>query len=276
MSVDNNLNRFIGQLARTSAGSPAIHDPARSASVQKYMLERSENGDVHVSYQEEQILLSHIRTGNLEALQNASSLGKPSDLQRLGKMSDSPLKQLEYACCSFVTLATRAAVDGGLDADTAYSISDVYLQRLAKCRTGTEILALLEEAKFGFANAVRSSRRNPARLSYLEQAKTYIANHLNREFDLETMAGEIGLNPSYLSRKFKEYEHMGIAEYTRRMRIQAACNMLKYSDAGISAISQYLCFHSQSYFGAIFKEYTGLSPRKYREKEKVTDFTQSQ
>ena len=65
---------------------------------------------------------------------------------------------------------------------------------------------------------------------------------------------------------------MGIAEYTSRRRIQAAENMLKYSDIPIAAIAQYLCFHSQSYFGAVFKEYTGLSPRRYREQEKVTDF----
>ena len=104
----------------------------------------------------------------------------------------------------------------------------------------------MEEVRFGFAKAVRDRRRERARISYLEQAKDYIATHLNKEFTLESMAKEIGVNPSYLSRKFKEYENMGIA--------------------------QYLCFHSQSYFGAVFKEYTGLSPRRYREQEKVTDF----
>lgn len=272
MPNDHNLNRFIQQLTHTPASSLAPSDPAHNSKVQQYMLERSENGDAHISYQDEQILLNHIRTGNLEDLQDSHSLGRASDLQRLGRMSDSLLKQLEYACCSFITLATRAAVEGGLDADTAYSISDIYLQRLAKCLTAAEILALLEEAKFGFARAVRSSRSAQSRISYLEQAKNYVATHLNREFDLETIAKEIGLNPSYLSRKFKEYEHMGIAEYTRRKRIQAAQNMLKYSDADISAIAQYLCFHSQSYFGVVFKEYTGLSPKKYREQEKVTDF----
>lgn len=236
------------------------------------MLERSENNDAHVSYLEEQILLEQIRTGNLEALEASYAKASSEDLKRLGKMSDSPFKQLEYACCSFVTLATRAAVEGGLDTDTAYSISDVYLQRLAKCLTPRNILSLLEEVRFGFAKAVRDRRRERARISYLEQAKDYIATHLNKEFTLESMAKEIGVNPSYLSRKFKEYENMGIAEYTSRRRIQAAENMLKYSDIPIAAIAQYLCFHSQSYFGAVFKEYTGLSPRRYREQEKVTDF----
>lgn len=272
MPLDSNLDHFVQQLTRTPAASLASNDPSRSTRVQEYMLERSENGDAHISYQEEQVLLGHIRTGNLEALQASRSLSRASDLQRMGKMSDSPFKQLEYACCSFITLATRAAVEGGLDADTAYSISDVYLQRLTKCLAPAEILMLLEEAKFGFARAVRNSCDSRARISYLEQAKNYIATHLNKEFDLETMAREIGINPSYLSRKFKEYEHMGITEYTRRRRIQAARNMLRYSDASISAIAQYLCFRSQSYFGAVFKEYTGLSPKKYREREKVTDF----
>ncbi|MCI9336123.1 MAG: helix-turn-helix transcriptional regulator [Lachnospiraceae bacterium] len=273
MPKENDLNRLIRQLIRRPDNSFATDNPAHSSRIQKYMMERSENQDAHVSYQEEQILLNQIRTGNLEALQESSAKGSPDDLHRLGRMSDSPLKQLEYACCSFVTLATRAAVEGGLNADTAYSISDVYLQRLAKCQTAGQILSLLEEAKFGFARAVRGARQEKTRISYLEQAKNYIATHLNREFALKDMADEIGISPSYLSRKFKEYESMGIAEYTRRSRIQAARNMLKYSDADISAIAQYLCFHSQSYFGAVFREYTGLSPGKYREREKVTDFS---
>ncbi len=273
MPKENSLDHLVRQLTRSPGSSTAGGNPAHSSRIQKYMLERSENQDAHVSYQEEQILLNLIRTGDLEALQESSAKGSPEDLQRLGRMSDSPLKQLEYACCSFVTLATRAAVEGGLDADTAYSISDVYLQRLAKCQTPAHILSLLEEAKFGFARAVHGARQEKTRISYLEQAKNYIATHLNREFTLKDMAREIGVNPSYLSRKFKEYESMGIAEYTRRSRVQAARNMLKYSDADISAIAQYLCFHSQSYFGAVFREYTGLSPGRYREREKVTDFS---
>lgn len=272
MSAESDLNRFVRQLSRRQSPSPA-DNPAHSRRIQQYMLERSENGDAHVSYQEEQILLNHIRTGDLEALEESYAKASAENLRRLGRMSDSPLKQLEYACCSFVTLATRAAVEGGLDANTAYSISDVYLQRLAKCLTAADILALLGEVQFGFAKAVRSARQEKSRISYLEQAKDYIATHLNQEFDLGTMAREIGVNPSYLSRKFKEYESMGIAEYTRRRRIQAARNMLKYSDASIASIAQYLCFHSQSYFGAVFRECTGLSPGKYRALEKVTDFS---
>lgn len=135
MPKENSLDHLVRQLTRSPGSSTAGGNPAHSSRIQKYMLERSENQDAHVSYQEEQILLNLIRTGDLEALQESSAKGSPEDLQRLGRMSDSPLKQLEYACCSFVTLATRAAVEGGLDADTAYSISDVYLQRLAKCQT---------------------------------------------------------------------------------------------------------------------------------------------
>lgn len=273
MTPENDLNRLVQQLTRQSADSLAAHNPAGNSKIQEYMLERSENNAIHISYQEEQTLFNQIRSGDLEALEAAHSLGSAGDLNRLGKMSDSPLKQLEYACCSFVTLATRAAVEGGLDADTAYSMSDLYLQRLAKCSSGNQILLLLEEAKFGFAKAVHDLHRERSRISFLEQAKTYIMAHLNKDFSLASMAKEIGINASYLSRKFKEYENIGIVEYTRRKRIQAARNMLKYSDLSISAIAQYLCFHSQSYFGSIFKEYTGMSPRQYREQEKVTDIS---
>ena len=55
--------------------------------------------------------------------------------------------------------------------------------------------------------------------------------------------------------------------YTRKKRIEAAANMLKYSQESIITIANYLCFPSQSHFTAVFKEFKGITPQKYRETE---------
>ena len=54
----------------------------------------------------------------------------------------------------------------------------------------------------------------------------------------------------------------------------AAQNMLKYSDQTISAVSSYFCFDSQSHFGSVFKNITGITPSEYRTRNKVEYFGQ--
>lgn len=47
-------------------------------------------------------------------------------------------------------------------------------------------------------------------------------------------------------------------------RIEAAENMLKYSDYSCLDISEYLCFSSESHFIQVLKKHTGYTPKAYR------------
>ena len=57
---------------------------------------------------------------------------------------------------------------------------------------------------------------------------------------------------------------MGIASYIRKKRMEAACNMLRYSDIPYAEIAQILAFSSQSHFIQVFKADTGMTPHEYR------------
>ena len=48
--------------------------------------------------------------------------------------------------------------------------------------------------------------------------------------------------------------------------------MLLYSDKSISEIAWYIGFPNQSYFGKIFLKYKGITPRKYRDIYRSTEF----
>ena len=63
-----------------------------------------------------------------------------------------------------------------------------------------------------------------------------------------------------------------IQDYILTFRVERAANLLKYSDATLSEISDYVCFNSQSHFGSVFKEYMKMTPGQYREKYKRKEF----
>jgi AraC-like DNA-binding protein len=92
----------------------------------------------------------------------------------------------------------------------------------------------------------------------------YIYDYLHTKLSLSQLAKAAGLSPSYLSRLFHKETGMTISEYITRKRVEAAENMLKFSDHSCIEISNYLCFSSESHFIQVFKKQTGYTPREYR------------
>ena len=76
----------------------------------------------------------------------------------------------------------------------------------------------------------------------------------------------------YIDIRFRQDTGEKIGDYIQKFRVERAANLLKYSDATLSEISDYVCFNSQSHFGSVFKEYMKMTPRQYREKYKRKEF----
>ncbi len=141
---------------------------------------------------------------------------------------------------------------------------ELLLQRLESCRAEGEILALNIQAQREFTARVRMAREARSRLSYIEACKAYITANLCRPFQVGDIAPAIGVNRSYLARRFSEAEGMTIQRYISRERYAHAAGLLKFSDYPISIIAEYFCFSSQSHFGRAFKAWCGMTPREYR------------
>ena len=94
----------------------------------------------------------------------------------------------------------------------------------------------------------------------------YIYNHLHEAIPVQDLAGLTGLSPSYLSTLFKREMGQSISEYIMAKKMEAARNMLQYTEYSSAEISSILNFSSQSHFIRAFKRYAGETPKRYREK----------
>ena len=151
----------------------------------------------------------------------------------------------------------------GVPEETAYALSDGYIQTVEECTSKSSIEKLLQKAALRFAQEVqKSGMRHYSR--EIEAAVKYIHLHLHVPVTLEETAEAAGISASYLSRLFKKETGMLFVDYIQKERIEAACNMLTYSDYTAAQISEYLCFSTQSYFIKIFRKYTGTTPAKYK------------
>ena len=66
-----------------------------------------------------------------------------------------------------ITLFTRAAIDGGVPEETAYSLSDGYIQTVEECTNSVSIEKLSQRAAARFAQEVYDPRKRMEMIPYL-------------------------------------------------------------------------------------------------------------
>lgn len=72
------------------------------------------------------------------------------------------------------------------------------------------------------------------------------------------------MNPSYLSTLFKKEVGMSISEYVQSAKVNEAKNLLSYTSYSMSDIASLLIFYDQSHFIRVFKKYTGVTPKQFK------------
>ena len=231
-----------------------------------------ENEDYHHTYDEELLQYEYLRDGDPRAIEESKRLFRSGIT---GKLSEDPLRDKKYLFVASVTLSTRFAIEGGLDAMEAYNLSDLYIQKMDLCRSIDEVYELQTEMITTFTNRLAELRKksrsdstsgNSSVSRQVSEALDYIYYNLHTKLTLEDIASVAGVSPNYLNSLFKKEKGVTIQKYIRAKRIEAARNMLRYSDYKETEISEILAFSGSSHFIKVFREDVGMTPKEYRAK----------
>ncbi|MDO4623224.1 MAG: AraC family transcriptional regulator [Eubacteriales bacterium] len=214
------------------------------------------------TYMVEQAILSAIREGNpdyAKALARAQSISDGVPVQ-----SDNPLDQSKISIIVFISLCVRAAIEGGLTPDKAYSIGDSYIQQVNSCENFSHMANLSSEMYNEFIRLVHEKNKRPDISQTIQSCCDYIQMHVEGDLSLDTIAERGGYTGYYLSRKFKSEMGISINDYINRQRIERAKLLLISTSDDLQEISDRLHFGTRSYFTLTFKKLTGISPSDYR------------
>ena len=113
------------------------------------MLENAENERIHTSYAQEKAILECVSNGDIHALEN-TYYSLPTTVYGKMTSSNSKLKLLFYASIANTTLVTRYAIEGGLNEETAFSLSDVYIRKMEQCTDVDALMKLNEQMAIEF------------------------------------------------------------------------------------------------------------------------------
>ena len=258
------LIQLIYQLStgeELSSGNILFLDQVASGQFAPSPLELREDPGLHVSTDFEAALCDAIEMGNRAMLERR--LFAPHS-GHVGRMSMSDLRQEKYSFICLATLATRAAIRGGLPSETAFSLSDLYCQRVDLLTDISSIQNLVFTMLTDFCRRVQEGKKLPLVTPVILHALDYISVHLHEQINMDDLSKHCGLCTRSLSLRFRKEVGMGVPEYIHLEKLKEAKYLLRHTDYSLAEITTYLNYPSQSYFTQIFKKYTKLTPQQYR------------
>jgi transcriptional regulator GlxA family with amidase domain len=102
--------------------------------------------------------------------------------------------------------------------------------------------------------------------SKILKAQEWIERNFTQNISIEILAKKVEMSTRNFNRRFKTATGETVVKYLQQVRIEAAKKELEDVKLSFDAISVHVGYENVSFFRRIFKQATGLSPAKYREK----------
>lgn len=219
-------------------------------------------------YRDERRAFGYIRDGDTKKLR-AFLLGIAEKGVYVGNLSDDALRQEKYLAVSFITLASRAVIEGGLPEAEAYCLNDEIIQHVDQAKTVSEVRMIIYRAILKFTQRARENRRKGSVTSgAVRICINYIDSHLHYKISLSSLSRACGLSASHLSRLFRRETGLSPTVYIRKRKLREARTLLQDVGLDSSAVANTLGFCSQSYFISCFKKEYGITPGEFARERK--------
>lgn len=215
----------------------------------------------HGTYLAEQRMLQSVRDGNLQYAKAANEFASAGYTDQF--LAHSDLRFLKNYAIIYTALCCRAAVEGGLDVETAYTLSDQYLENIENAGNLPSLHELTRAMVKDYIERVHRAKNTETQSPQIRMACEWIA--LSPQlYNIHSLAEKLGYTDYYFSKIFKKETGKSVNEYILLQKIETAKRLLTSTSLSVAEISDRLGIESQSYFTSKFRMATGMTPIAYR------------
>ena len=216
---------------------------------------------IHNTMELEEMMLSHVEHGRVDEIRK---LFQAPSMGRAGEMAADVLRQQKNLLICTATLVTRAAIKGGLDRETAFALSDMYIQKAELMADVVGLTRLNAQMVLDFTKRVEAEKCGVHHSKLVRKARDYILAHIGESITTDALSKELGMNRTYLCKLFSEETGLTVSAYVTQVKMEEAKRLMNITRKPISEIAEYLGYSSQSHFQRVFKKYSGQTPGEYR------------
>lgn len=139
-----------------------------------------------------------------------------------------------------------------------------FLEVLLEVKTKEKAIQVLKDILL-YAYKALGFHREKTQNGIVENIKEYVEQHYaDRRLNVKEIASDLGWNPRYMSRVFREETNEGILDYINHVRISKAVILMNSRKMSIEKVSEEVGYASSDAFRRIFKQKMGVSPNKYK------------
>lgn len=143
----------------------------------------------------EQTFLSMIREGNPDYRR---ALGKSMTLSSGMKVElGDTLRANKNNLLVLLTLCSRAAIEGGLNPSTAYTLNDYYGKRIEECKTTADTNNLGNELLDDYVSRVRTAHETDEHAKQIADICDYITLHIREPLSISLLSKRLGYTEYY-------------------------------------------------------------------------------
>lgn len=164
----------------------------------------------------------------------------------------------------FVTEDSRLLCSGGITAAadvSLYLVEKLCGHDIAVQTAKALLLTMPRNCQSGYALLPLSPPHNDDAVRAAEQ---HLQAHYKEDCSLDALAHHVGMAPRTFLRRFKAATGRLPGAYVQTMRVEAAKTMLERERASVQSVALAVGYEDVSFFRALFKRATGMTPAEYR------------
>ncbi len=230
--------------------------------LERLLFLQQQEEDFHLPLEDEFDFYRSIQQGDLSVLEGHMEI---EPLEGLGTLSANPMRNKKYHLIILVAMITRFCVEGGLDRETAYTMSDMYIRHIDQADTDQKLATIKREVITQYTCTMNEHKKQQPLSLPVVRAMDYIKTHLTLPLTGKEIAAAVSCHPDYLSRLFKQETGSTLSRYVLEQKCHTAKYMLENSTASCTHIGAFLGFSSCSHFISRFKTVEAMTPEEYRQ-----------
>lgn len=216
---------------------------------------------MHNTMELEEQLLSNVEHGRVDEIEKLFQ--RPVE-GRAGSMADRALRQEKNLIICTATLVSRAAIRGGLDPETAFSLSDSFIQKAELLDSLEALTRLNARMVLEFTRRVEGAGFGARSSALIHRAKEYILTNIGEPITTADLSKALGMNRTHLCERFVRETGMTVNGFVTAVKMDEAKRLLTVTKKSATEIAGYLGYSSQSYFVKVFKKTCGVTPGEFQ------------